>query len=175
MEEKNLKESVIKLKSGDMSYFASLFEATKKVIFYNIYSIVKNYETSEDLTQEVFIKFLENLDSIDVNKSISGYFIVLSRNIAINYLKKMSKEDDYEAFEFKANTLDTYDSDEEILMDKIKKILNEKELNVFLLHSYSDLTFDEISKSLNKPLGTVIWLYNSGIKKLRKELANYDS
>ncbi len=160
MEEKNLKESVIKLKSGDMSYFASLFEATKKVIFYNIYSIVKNYETSEDLTQEVFIKFLENLDSIDVNKSISGYFIVLSRNIAINYFKKMSKE---------------YDNDAKILMDKIKQILNKKELNVFLLHSYSDLTFDEISKSLNKPLGTVIWLYNSGIKKLRKELADYDS
>lgn len=175
MEEKELKESVIKLKEGDMSYFASLFEATKKVIFYNIYSIVKNYETSEDLTQEVFIKFLENIDNVDVTKSISGYFIVLSRNIALNYLKKISKEEDFESFEFKANTSDSYSSDEEILIDKIRKILNEKELNVFLLHSYSDLTFDEISKSLNKPLGTVIWLYNSSIKKLRKELADYGS
>lgn len=175
MEEKCLKEYVAKLKNGDMSCFASLFEEIKKVIFYNIYSIIQNYETSEDLTQEVFIKFLENIDTVDINKSISGYFIVLSRNMAINYLKKESKKEDYEDFEFKANTTDTYQSDEMILMDKIKKILNEKELNVFLLHSYSDMTFEEISKSINKPLGTVIWLYNSGIKKLRKELADYDS
>ena len=33
-----------------------------------------------------------------------------------------------------------------------------------------DLTFDEISKATHKPLGTILWKYNSAIKKLRKEL-----
>lgn len=174
MDEKNLKVIVENLKNGEMKYFSALFESTKKVVFYNIYSIVKNYETSEDLTQDVFMKFLENLDSIDTSKSISGYFMVLSRNVALNYIRKISKEEDFENYEFKASTDDTYNSDEMILMEKVKKILNEKELNVFLLHYYSDLTFEEISKIKGSPLGTVIWLYNSGIKKLRKELADYD-
>ena len=32
-----------------------------------------------------------------------------------------------------------------------------------------ELTFKEISEILEKPMGTVTWLYNSAIKKLRKK------
>ncbi len=175
MEESQLKNIVRNIQKGDMSYFNVFFETTKKVIFYNVYSIVKNYETSEDITQDVYIKFLESLSNIDISKSISGYLIILSRNCALNYIKKISKEEDYEEYEFEASSNDKYTSDEELLMNKIKKILNEKELNIFLLHVYSSLTFEEISKANNIPLGTAIWIYNSSIKKLRKELVDYDS
>ena len=170
MDEVALKEMVKRMQNGETKEFDRIFDTTKKVVFYNIYSYVKNYETSEDLMQDVYLKFLENINTIDISKSIGGYFITLSRNIALNFIKKSSREDDFSEYEYKASSIDEYQSDEVILMEQVKNILNKKELNVFMLHYYSELTFEEISKMTFKPLGTIIWLYNSGIKKLRKEL-----
>lgn len=170
MDEVALKEMVKRMQNGETKEFDRIFDTTKKVVFYNIYSYVKNYETSEDLMQDVYLKFLENINTIDISKSIGGYFITLSRNIALNFIKKSSREDDFNEYEYKASSIDEYQSDEVILMEQVKNILNKKELNVFILHYYSELTFEEISKMTFKPLGTIIWLYNSGIKKLRKEL-----
>lgn len=170
MDEVALKEMVKRMQNGETKEFDRIFDTTKKVVFYNIYSYVKNYETSEDLMQDVYLKFLENINTIDISKSIGGYFITLSRNIALNFIKKSSREDDFNEYEYKASSIDQYQSDEVILMEQVKNILNKKELNVFILHYYSELTFEEISKMTFKPLGTIIWLYNSGIKKLRKEL-----
>ena len=60
-----LKSIFIKLQNNDQSYFDAFYQLTKKQVFYNIVSIVKNYDLSEDILQETYIQFLKNINKIN--------------------------------------------------------------------------------------------------------------
>ena len=55
----------------------------------------------------------------------------------------------------------------------LKEKLSKEDLEIIILHVLDELTFNEISKFKNIPLGTILWKYNKIIKYLRKEL-NYE-
>ena len=113
-------------------------------------------------------------DSLDVfqldeNENVLGYLILISRNITLDYIKKHGRVRElYEHEEVVSK--DDNDIDKTILLDKVREILKKDQLEIFTLHVLSDLTFEEIAKILKRPLGTVLWSYNSAIKKLRKEI-----
>ena len=54
--------------------------------------------------------------------------------------------------------------------DEMIEPLNETQKEVVSLKLYSGLTHKEIGKLLNKPIGTVQWIFNTSIKRLRKIL-----
>ena len=56
------------MKANNLSYFDSFYEKTKKNVFFACYSILKRYDEAEDIMQEVYIKFLETLPKLDLNK-----------------------------------------------------------------------------------------------------------
>lgn len=170
--DERLKLLVEKIKS-DESYFSEFFELTKKQIFYNIFSILKDYQLSEDVLQETYVSFLSNLNSLDLNKSILGYLFKISKNKAIDYYRKNKKLLNYELIE---NQLDLsyepqFDHSQELLT-KLKKILNDIEYRVVVLHVINELTNKEIGKLINRPTNTVIWIYNKAIKKIRESLGD---
>lgn len=68
--------------------FNLLFNDVKKPVFFNIYSYVKSYEISEDLLQETFLELLKNTKKIKKSEDLLGYLIVISKNKALNYIKK---------------------------------------------------------------------------------------
>ncbi len=171
MEEVRIKQLVILIKEGNLSYFDEFFNATKNQVFYNILSITKNRTISEDLLQETYIKFLNSINKVDVDSSILGFLMVMSRNITLDYFKKANKETIYEAINDFGEKDNDDSLDSNIVLNKAKKILNDKEFRILVLHSLNELTFEEIASLIKRPLGTVIWSYNNSIKKLRKELA----
>ena len=48
--------------------------------------------------------------------------------------------------------------------------LEEKEREIVILHLVDNLKFKEIVKLKQMPLGTVLWLYNKAIKKLKRKV-----
>jgi RNA polymerase sigma-70 factor (ECF subfamily) len=44
------------------------------------------------------------------------------------------------------------------------------ELEVFLLHVIDELKHREIAKIMNKPLGTITWIYNNAVKKMKRKV-----
>ena len=166
----SLNEVFLELKRGDQSHFNWFYENSKKQLFYNILSYTKNYELSEDLLQETYVKFLTNIKNIDDKVNVLGYLMVMSKNITLDYFKKNNRietlnEDD---ISFEDNKIH-----ETMLVSKIKEILNDIEFKILILHILGDLTFNEIKDIVKKPLGTVLWIYNKSLKKVRKEL-NYE-
>lgn len=168
IDEVRLKELLKKMKDNNMSYFDEFYNTTKVLIYSNIYSYVKNQATSEDLLQETYIKFLSNLNDISEEKSIIGFLLTISKNISLDYIKKFSKVNYGDDYEYVSEDSSLIDKD--LILKKIRDILNKKEVDIFILHVLGDLGFNEIAEILNKPLGTVLWSYNNSIKKLRKEL-----
>ena len=166
----SLNEVFLELKRGDQSHFNWFYENSKKQLFYNILSYTKNYELSEDLLQETYVKFLTNIKNIDDKVNVLGYLMVMSKNITLDYFKKNNRIEtlNEEDISFEDNKIH-----ETILVSKIKEILNDIEFKILILHILGELTFNEIKDIVKKPLGTVLWIYNKSLKKVRKEL-NYE-
>ena len=169
MRVERLDNYIVQFKKGNFDLFDDFYEQVKRPCFYNIYSLVKNHDLSEDLLQETFVRFLKSINSIDENENVLGYLILISRNITLDYIKKHGRVRElYEHEEVVSK--DDNEIDKTILLDKVREILKKDQLEIFTLHVLSDLTFEEIAKILKRPLGTVLWSYNSAIKKLRKEI-----
>ena len=166
----SLNEVYLELKRGDQSHFNWFYENSKKQLFYNILSYTKNYELSEDLLQETYVKFLTNIKNIDDKVNVLGYLMVMSKNITLDYFKKNNRIEtlNEEDISFEDNKI--YET---MLVSKIKEILNDIEFKILILHILGELTFNEIKDIVKKPLGTVLWIYNKSLKKVRKEL-NYE-
>ena len=166
----SLNEVFLELKRGDQSHFNWFYENSKKQLFYNILSYTKNYELSEDLLQETYVKFLTNIKNIDDKVNVLGYLMVMSKNITLDYFKKNNRIEilNEEDISFEDNKI--YET---MLVSKIKEILNDIEFKILILHILGELTFNEIKDIVKKPLGTVLWIYNKSLKKVRKEL-NYE-
>lgn len=166
----SLNEVFLELKRGDQSHFNWFYENSKKQLFYNILSYTKNYELSEDLLQETYVKFLTNIKNIDDKVNVLGYLMVMSKNITLDYFKKNNRIEtlNEEDISFEDNKIH-----ETMLVSKIKEILNDIEFKILILHILGELSFNEIKDIVKKPLGTVLWIYNKSLKKVRKEL-NYE-
>lgn len=171
MNEERLVELINEMKKGDLDSFNEFYELVKKPVFYNIQSYTKSYQDSEDILHDTFVKFLNNIQKIDTSSSILGYLMAISKNLALDCLKKRSKVKNMDDELQYMSTSDKYDVDKDILLERIRRVLKDKDYEIFVLHALSDMTFEEISKVKKRPLGTILWSYNNSIKKIRKEIA----
>lgn len=164
-----INELVKLLQNGQMEYFDEFYESTRKLTYHVIINIVKRREVCEDLMQDTYIKFINTIAYCDVHKNVLAYLLTIARNLSINYYNKAKKEVFDEDYIYKVPTNDQ--SDVELgLID----ILDENLKEIVIMHIIGNMKFKDISKVLNKPLGTILWLYNKGIKILKKEVSGYE-
>lgn len=174
MDEKRISVLFDYLKNGQMKYFDEFYNLLKKMIFYNIFALTKSHEISEDILQDTFVKFLGNIQRIESNESIVGYLMLLSRNLTLDYFKKNNRIREIDDTKDNLSSYDEQKLETSILLDKVQKILKDKEFEIFVLHVLNELTFEEIAKLLKRPVGTVLWSYNNSLKKVRKEFSLYE-
>ncbi len=66
---------------------------------------------------------------------------------------------------------ESYD-DPDIL--KLLDYLSKDEREIVVMHVINDLKFREIARIMNKPLGTVMWIYNKAMKYLKEKVGEND-
>ena len=113
-----LQDLFLKLQEGDFTFFDTFYERSKNVVFYNILSYTKNYDISEDILQETYVKFLASINNINKNVNILGYLMKISKNLALDYFKK-NKRIEYVEDELLIPSFMTLTIDEEELVNKI--------------------------------------------------------
>ena len=172
--EKGLEEIFNKLKSCDnKENFELLYNNYNNLVYKIAFTILKNKDDSEDIVQVVFSKIYSLPKDKLPTKHILSWIYSVTKNESISLLRKkknnMSIEEVY----------DIPDENDEI-KNSINKIefknliskLDETEKEIISLKVISGLTFDEISKLLNKPIGTIKWKYYKSIYTLRLLLSN---
>ena len=157
------------MKNGDGEAFALLYESTKKGVFSSIYAITRDYEVSEELMQDTYIKVKQNISRYE-DGNFSAWLLQIARNLALNHVKRAKREVFVES-----GTPETgeYTINEEgtPVLNAVKAALGAEEAEIVILHAVSGYKHREIAKMLGKPLGTVTWTYNNAVKKLQKYLA----
>ena len=121
--------------------------------------------------QDTYLKALNKIHTYKRKAHFKSWIVTIAKNLAINEYNRRKKEmliDLNEKEYILGNTASTVEN--EILIKQIFKVLSDIEKEVVLLHVVGDLKHREIAKLLNKPLGTITWMYNQAIKKLKDEV-----
>ena len=172
-DEKDLKELIIKLKNGEKSSFEELYTKYNKLVYRIAFSILKNKTDSEDVVQIVFAKLYElDKNKLPTNKEISWLYTV-TKNEALAIIKKKRNSIDLESIyevEDKNNEINSI-IDEESYNSLINGLSN-KEKEIISLKILASLSFKEIGKLLNEPIGTIKWRYYKSIHTLKLALSN---
>lgn len=146
-----------------------------KLIYYIISQYIDNTCDVEDLTQDVFVKFFNNITKIDLDNNVKYYLTTIAKNTALNFLKYQNKniiiKDDLILSIIDNNsTTDKYIYKN--LLEDMSKYLDELEVKIIIYHCLEGMKFKDISKILNKSTNTVITIYHRAIKKYKKKVGN---
>ena len=156
-----------KLKDGREKAFDEIFNTTKDYLFYYIFSIIKNQTQADDILQDTFRAMYQNISKYK-SKNFLSWIITIAHNKSVNYIRKESKitYDD----EFTRNSSEESKEQEILLLNDMKNILDQNEIEIVMMHVLGNFTHKQISVGLDKPIGTITWKYNEAIKKLRTKL-----
>jgi RNA polymerase sigma-70 factor (ECF subfamily) len=168
------KQKLNNLLNGDLNLFHEFYEETKMSVFFNIVSIIQNKDQAEDILQETYIKFLENMHKLKVQSNPEGYLFTISRNLSLNFLKKHKRETHFESNDTNQAHFHEENHKNIDFIDKVRALLSVEEFEILFLHSVNEMTHLEISHHIKKPLGTITWMYNNAIKKIQKGLKHYE-
>ena len=143
-------------------------------IYLYLYSLCKNHEVAEDLTQEAFIKAMLSLSEKHAN--IRAWLYLVARNLFLNYIKKENRNILLDEGEMEAafcvdsakETLERILTDERkrLLYQALKK-LDERTREVLTLQYFCNLSQKEIAALLKINPENVRVLSCRGKKRLK--------
>lgn len=150
-------------------YFEILYREYNNFVSKIVFSIIKNKDDAEDITQNIFMKIYKLPVEKLPTKNETSWLYAVSKNETLNYIKSKKKDINIEELQIYAkenNILDEID-----FKGLIKELDTEEELIVKLKTEYN-FTFKEIAKVLGKNENTVKWKYYSALHTLKILLTN---
>jgi RNA polymerase sigma-70 factor (ECF subfamily) len=163
-------ELVQKALKGDEKAFARLLSRYKDTIYFMLLKMLNNRSDAEDLTLEAFGKAFKNLHQYSPTYAFSTWLFKIASNNCIDFLRKkkgiiISIETENEQLEINESAkLKSKDLDPEerlirkqkaILLRKVVRRLKPHYQTLVELRYFREFSYEEISKELNLPLGTV--------------------
>ncbi len=153
-----------RVKKGDCDAFGPLVERYKMPLYKVMYRMVYNRDDAEDLVEEAFIKAFRAISRFEIGRPFFTWLCRIAVNNAINFLKKerRAKVQPIETLEYKltakkGNPVEM--TREKLLQEKITTAmakLPEDYRTILILRVEEEFSYDEISKILKVPKGTVM-------------------
>lgn len=167
MEEINL--LIKEFKNNNHSNFEKFYNLTSKQVYFTSLNILKNHALAEEITQDVYVKFLSEISSFKEYYNVFSYLTTISRNLSINVYNKNKKIiNDEEIINFaKYDDSTIGDLNTQEILSLIEET-SSREIVVY--HVIFEYTFLQISKIMKVPLGTILWKYNKTMKYLKERI-----
>lgn len=167
-------ELVLLLKQQSREAFNYLYKQYAGVLYGIINKVVYDEQTAQDVLQEVFVKIWNNVAQYDANKGrIYTWMLNIARNAAIDKLRSKGEimKGKIQTGEDVVNNLErglkTEQVTDTIGLRKMVNGLRPEYQAIVDLAYFKGYTLDEISKTLEIPLGTVKTRMRSAIQQLR--------
>ena len=168
MTNNQLRVRIQAVSAGDRTAFEEIYEELNRPMYTIILRITQEQSLAEDILQELFVKLFESPPVGASNPR--AYLFQMARNLAIDGIRKRPQLANVDDFENLASSSDN-DISERLTIENALKTLTLMENQILSLHINGNLTFKEISKIVNNPLGTVLWRYHKAIRQLRAYLS----
>lgn len=162
------------LQSKDEKAFNYLYDNYSGALYGVIFKVLNQEELANDLLQEVFVKIWKNIDQYDSSKGrLYTWMLNIARNLAIDMLRSKRFQQDQKTSDIEktvsANDSRSSSSHNIDTLGLQKSVLNLKpEFRILIdLAYFQGFTQEEISKTLNIPLGTVKTRLRNAILELK--------
>ncbi len=174
------------LVNGNKNGLKAIYDAYMKLIYAVVYDVVKRREDAEDVTSEFFIKLIRVAPTFKKGSPHKTWLVTIARNMAIDFIRKNNREILEYDNENSSESIIERNADSQggsaveekaVLAEDMRQAmstLSAKEKEVIDLKLIGQLKFKEIAQVTGQPMGTVTWLYNQGIIKLRRCLSSYE-
>ncbi len=166
-----------KIKNGDISAFSKLFDGTYTPLCFFANKFLLDLDKSRSIVQQVFVDLWIKREKLDIHSSPKSYLYNSVKNRCIDYLRK------------EKNIIPGVELHENHSPMPFRDLVEEAELNnlinesiirlpekchqVFVLCRYEGLKYAEIAQKLNISVKTVEMQMGIALKKLRKDLSDY--
>lgn len=183
MEEISERDFVSRAKKGDKSAFEALVLKYQRKIYFLCYRIINDHDSADDLAQETFVKAYFMLNSFHDGKPFYPWLRKIAINLTLNHMRRKRREVMLSNHNLKRSGISNPFIEEKNSLyyeNSIKKRIEEEILSlpldqkaVFVLRYYEELSYEEISKVLKIPIGTVMSRLNRAREKLKSALLPY--
>ncbi|MGF7038931.1 RNA polymerase sigma factor [Mucilaginibacter lappiensis] len=158
----NERELLIQVASGNEYAFRKLFMVHHQLLGVHMLRITNSVELAEEIVQDVFLKIWLTRETLVGVDNFKAYLFVISKNHALNCLKKLAKErlliKTMENNGFEALVPETIDTDTDMyynLLDEAIDQLPPQQQKVYLLSRHGRLKYAEIADQLELSRETV--------------------
>jgi RNA polymerase sigma factor (sigma-70 family) len=161
---------VNRAKEGDQKAYADLMQRYKDSIYFMALKMVNNKDDAMDLTVETFGKAFENLEKYKPDFAFSTWLFRIATNNCIDFIRKkrvslvsidtLSDDSaDERPIQIKSDSLNPEEESIKKQQSKeLKDIVEKLPLRyrtLIVLRYFDELSYEEIAKQLDLPLGTV--------------------
>lgn len=157
----------------NQSTFESIYEKYNRLVYNISFSILKNKEDSEDIVQTVFSKIYTMPADKFPSSHYSSWLYSITKNESISLLRKKKNIADMDTIYEVEDSNDEISNIVDIMtFNKMLNHLSSREKEIVSLKLLSSFSFEEISKLIHEPVGTVKWRYYKSLYSLKHVLGN---
>lgn len=169
--------SLFKNKKTQEQAFAHLVKKYQEKVYWHIRKMVIDHEDADDLTQEVFMKIWQRLDTFRCDSQLYTWIYRIATNYCLSFLQKKRKkfflpigDIQHELSEKLENS--PYISGDEVQLKLQKALLTlpDKQRLVFNMKYFEDMKYEEISKIVGTSVGALKASYHLAVKKIESFL-----
>ena len=170
------RDLVSQAQQGDRNAYGELVRRHYQGVVRVVYRMCGDTGLAEDATQEAFIRAWVNLPSFQPTAPLRSWLYRIAINVALDVLRKKPEE----SLEESQVTMITdqaagpetalIEKERVALVQQAMKSLPEASRSVLVLREYGELSYQEIAKVLDIPVGTVMSRLNYARNRLREIL-----
>ena len=171
-------EIIRRIRKGDIKQFEALFRSSYASLVKYAKTLIKDHDTAEEIVQDLFFRFWQNKEKIQIESSLNGYLFRSVHNGCLHYIEHQ-KVVERHGQEISFNQSPGAESPADILQYKelqariartIEK-LPERCGQIFCMNRFEGLKYKEIAEKLSVSVKTVEANMGRALKEFRKALA----
>lgn len=175
---------ILRFQEGDINAYNELVKRYKDRLLNFVFRYFNNREQAEDVVQDTLIKLYTHASYYKNIAKFSTWIFTIAKNNALTELRKNKRKqtdslwtDDGKVIDINSNdqTLDRRVQNE-MAVDQLNKFLDEIPENfrmAVVLRDFQELSYDEISKILEIPIGTIKSRINRGRIQLAEKMKHF--
>jgi len=176
---------ILRVKNGDEAAFSEILRRYYGKILNYVYRYTNNRETSEDLTQEIFMRVHRSVKNYKPEAKFSTWLYKIATNLCLTEVTTRARKHASSLDEIQENigTLEDersvdqadvrYRNEIKDIMFEAMESLSENERTAIMLCKYEQLSYDEVAETLDCTVGAVKTYVYRGRMKLIEKLKPY--
>lgn len=164
-------DRIRRIADGDMEALTALYETYKIPVFRLAFSMTKNRDLAEDITQDTFLRIQEKAGTYRRHTGEAAWIYTIARNLVYDAARKGRREplgDGGMPLEL-PSAEGNPESSVFVFLDLIGSLSNQ-DAEVVSLRILAGLSFKEIGRVMHASAGACSKRYTRALEKLRKEV-----